>query len=116
MSMSNLAQERRYAYKDYIKWDDNIRYELINGVPYAMAAPSRLHQKVSKKIFRQLDNFLIGKTCYVLKGCDINLSDVFYDIESESDENESAIKQRIIEAMKESGVYTEQIEKIMNSI
>jgi len=61
--MSNLAQKPRYTYADYIKWDDSIRYELIDGVAYAMAAPSRLHQKISGEIFRQLSNFLKGKQC-----------------------------------------------------
>ena len=223
--MSNLAEEIKYTYKDYLRWDGKVRYELIDGVAYAMAAPSRLHQKISGELFRQLSNFLRGKPCEVyhapfavrlnfdsfddkvvepdilvvcdeskfdarsvkgapdfiieilspynikhdtvikfrqyqkagvkeywivdpqyktvevyilkdgkygvgniyrdndiihvhtLKGCQINLADVFYDtIESEFDENESIIKQRIIEAMKENGLYNEQIEKIINSI
>ena len=63
--MSNLAEERGFTYKDYARWDDDIRYELIDGVPYAMASPSRLHQKISGRIFRQLANFLRGKSCEV---------------------------------------------------
>ena len=63
--MGSLAEERRYTYKDYIMWDDEIRYELIDGIAYAMASPSRLHQKISGEIFRQLSNFLKGKTCEV---------------------------------------------------
>lgn len=222
--MSNLAEEKRFTYKDYAKWDDDIRYELIEGVPYAMAAPSRLHQKISGEIFAQLHRFLKGKPCEVysapfdvrlnangfddivvqpdilvvcdeskhdgksvlgapdfiieilspdntqhdkslkfylyqkagvkeywivtpirkivevfilkegkygdgkiyrnddiipvhaLKGCEINLSDVFFGIESESDKNEYAIKQKIIEAMKKNGINEEQIEKIINSM
>jgi len=63
--MNNLAEQKRYTYADYARWKGDIRYELIDGVAYAMAAPSSIHQKVSKKIFRQFDNFLIGKTCEV---------------------------------------------------
>ena len=55
----------KFTYADYIKWDDNTRYELIHGVAYAMAAPTRLHQKISGEIFRQLANFLRGKPCEV---------------------------------------------------
>ena len=63
--MSNLAEQRRYTYADYAAWKGDVRYELIDGAAYAMAAPSSVHQKVSKKIFRQLDNFLTGKPCEV---------------------------------------------------
>ena len=61
--MGNLAEERGYTYADYALWKGDTRYELIDGIAYAMAVPSPLHQKVSKKIFRQLDNFLLGKPC-----------------------------------------------------
>jgi Uma2 family endonuclease len=63
--MGSLAEEKRYAYKDYITWDDQLRYELIDGIAYAMASPSRLHQKISGEIFRQFANFLKGRTCEV---------------------------------------------------
>jgi len=63
--MSNLAEQKRYTYADYAQWDDKTRYELINGIAHAMASPSRLHQKASGEIFRQLSNFLRGKTCEV---------------------------------------------------
>ena len=63
--MSSLAEDRRYTYADYALWKSDVRYELIDGAAYAMAAPSSVHQKVSKKIFRQLDNFLTGKPCEV---------------------------------------------------
>ena len=29
--MSNLAEEKGFGYKDYITWDDGVRYELIDG-------------------------------------------------------------------------------------
>ena len=63
--MGNLAEKIRYTYKDYAKWDTETRYELIDGIPHAMASPSRLHQKVSRELLRQLANFLRGKTCEV---------------------------------------------------
>jgi Uma2 family endonuclease len=61
--MDSLAEERRYTYKDYITWDDDIRYELIDGVAYAMAAPAQFHQEISGELFRQLANFLIVMPC-----------------------------------------------------
>jgi Uma2 family endonuclease len=56
----------RYTYADYLTWDDDIRYELIDGVPYMMAAPSIRHQEISGEIFGLLREFLKGKPCRVL--------------------------------------------------
>ena len=61
----SLLENRRYNYSDYITWDDKERYELIDGVLYAMASPSQAHQEASGEIFRQLSNFLRGKPCKV---------------------------------------------------
>ena len=61
----NLAEDRGYTYADYALWDDGIRYELIDGIAYAMASPSESHQRISRKLLVQLDNFLRGKTCEV---------------------------------------------------
>ena len=56
--------DERYAYADYSAWPEDERWELIDGIAYAMApSPSFVHQSVSKKIFRQLDSFLQGKPC-----------------------------------------------------
>ncbi len=47
-------------------WPDKPRYELIEGVPYAMAAaPSREHQRVSRELLIMIGVFLKGKTCEV---------------------------------------------------
>ena len=56
---------RKYTYKDYLKWDDDIRCELIDGYPYMMSAPTIRHQRISRKLLVQLDTFLQGKTCEV---------------------------------------------------
>jgi len=63
--MNNLAEEKRYTYADYITWGDDIRYELIDGIPYAMASPSRAHQKISVELSGRLWQFLRGKPCEV---------------------------------------------------
>ena len=52
----------RYTYADYITWDDDVRYELVDGVPYAMSAPTEDHQRLSGDLFRQLSTFLYGKS------------------------------------------------------
>ena len=57
-----LPEYRRYTYDDYYSWDDDKRWELIDGVPYAMSAPSRRHQEISGGLHNQLYNFLKGKS------------------------------------------------------
>jgi len=57
------AYDVRYTYADYLKWDDGVRRELIDGVPYLMAAPNRRHQTLSRNLFRQIDRFLEDKIC-----------------------------------------------------
>jgi len=57
--------EKRYTYSDYIQWDDDERWELIDGVPYLMSAPNRRHQEISGNLYTQLRNFLKGKPCKV---------------------------------------------------
>ena len=57
--------EQCFTYADYYSWDDDKRWELIDGVPYEMSAPGRIHQKFSGNLFAVLHNFLRGKTCEV---------------------------------------------------
>jgi Uma2 family endonuclease len=86
--VDNLAEQKRYTYADYMIWKGDIRYEIIDGTAYAMAAPSRLHQKVRVELLRQFANFLRGKLC-------------------------SEIRDKVIRALKASGanITDEQIEK-----
>ena len=58
-------ENRHYTYADYCTWDDDERWELIDGVPYAMAAPLIAHQRVSRDIVMQIGQFLRGKPCEV---------------------------------------------------
>jgi len=72
-----LSPLKRYTYADYITWNDGIRYELFDGVPYikfeqeiggvpsAMAAPAPGHQSIHRELFVQLANFLKGRQCQV---------------------------------------------------
>jgi segregation and condensation protein B len=60
---SAVRKQEYYTYADYLTWDDKVRYELIDGMPYMMASPSQKHQEISGELFRQLGNFLLGKPC-----------------------------------------------------
>ncbi|MEQ1530544.1 MAG: Uma2 family endonuclease [Methylococcales bacterium] len=52
-----------YTYADYCQWPDDERWELIDGVAYAMTGPSRLHQDIVFELGRQIGNHLQGKPC-----------------------------------------------------
>lgn len=61
-----LENNKGFTYKDYLQWDDDQRWELIEGVAFNMTpAPSRKHQQVSMELARQISNFLKGKQCEV---------------------------------------------------
>ncbi len=57
--------EERYTYADYAQWPESEHWELIDGVAYAMAAPSRIHQLMVIKVGSQIDRYLEGKSCDV---------------------------------------------------
>ena len=59
------AYKESYTYADYITWDDNIRCELIDGVPYMMGAPNRVHQTILGNLHGIFWSFLKGKKCEV---------------------------------------------------
>lgn len=55
-----------YTYADYLNWSDEERWELIHGYPYNMSpAPSRRHQEVLGKLYRQVSNYFDHKPCQV---------------------------------------------------
>ena len=61
-----LPEYKRYTYEDYCSWDDDKRWELIDGVPYAMSAPSQAHQEILSILNYLLYDFLKDKPCKVL--------------------------------------------------
>ncbi|MCL1835153.1 MAG: Uma2 family endonuclease, partial [Oscillospiraceae bacterium] len=56
---------RKYTYEDYLNRDDDVRFELIDGVIYLMANPGRAHQEIVGELYFQLAGFLRGKQCKV---------------------------------------------------
>jgi len=59
------AKKERYTFADVLAWDEDERIEIINGEAFMMAPPSRIHQKISMELSRQLANYLEGKKCEV---------------------------------------------------
>ena len=59
-----LKREERFTYGDYLTWDDDERWELIDGVPYNMSpAPAVAHQLILGELYFQFNAWLKGKPC-----------------------------------------------------
>ena len=80
-----VPEYKRHTYADYISWDDSERCELIDGVIYAMSAPSWQHQLISGKLFNQIANSLTGKPCVVFNAP--------FDVRLNADSNDDTVVQ-----------------------
>jgi Uma2 family endonuclease len=61
-----LKTEEYFTYADYLEWDTEERYELIDGVSYLMSpAPTPTHQGILAEVARVIGNFLHKKPCKV---------------------------------------------------
>jgi Uma2 family endonuclease len=77
--------EKYFTYAEYKEWElaEGERYELINGVAYAMSAPAMYHQSILTALTAKFYNFFEGKPCKVYAApIDVRL---FYE-EDESDD------------------------------
>ncbi|HIJ80521.1 MAG TPA: Uma2 family endonuclease [Desulfuromonadales bacterium] len=77
MSLPKIKEEDRFSYADYLTWDDEKRWELIDGEAICMSpGPNRLHQKWLGELFVQFHTHLDGKPCEVfLAPFDVRLPD-----------------------------------------
>jgi Uma2 family endonuclease len=56
--------DQRYTYQDYLTWDDDQRWEIINGYVYSMSpAPNVRHQRISRNMSTVLDLKLSNTKC-----------------------------------------------------
>ena len=60
-----LKKDNNYTYADYCTWPEDERWELINGVAYALSAPSEAHQSVLVELARQISTQIRGLSCKV---------------------------------------------------
>ena len=65
MGLPVRKEDAHYTYRDYKAWPDDERWELIDGVAYAMSGPSRIHQSLSMELGVRFSLFLKGKPCRV---------------------------------------------------
>lgn len=61
----NEPHPKKKTFAEYLTWYDEPRYEIIDGIPYMQAAPSRQHQRIVTQLTGELYAFLKGKTCEV---------------------------------------------------
>ncbi len=84
------ARGRHCTYADYRQWPDDERWELIDGIAYAMApAPTISHQTLAGQLFRQIDQALDGTPCRTL----IAPVDVLLPAANETDEQATTVVQ-----------------------
>lgn len=60
------APLQRFTYEDRESWDSEMRWELIDGVPYAMAGASLLHQSLVGELHVALKLHFKGGSCRVI--------------------------------------------------
>ncbi|EHQ91988.1 Uma2 family endonuclease [Desulfosporosinus youngiae] len=63
--MSLSKQDRKYTYADYLKFPDDERWEIIDGIPYMQSAPTWQHQGISRELMLQFGEYLRDKQCQV---------------------------------------------------
>jgi len=64
--LGHPVEDEFYTYADYSEWDDDVRYELIEGVAYVMGAPTANHQETLMEFAMQFRTHLKGKQCRLL--------------------------------------------------
>ena len=91
--MSNLAikPDQKYTYADYKTWNDEDRFEIINGTVYNMSpSPMRIHQKISINLSSAIKQYLKNKPCQIYAApFDVR----FVDYENQSDDEIEVVVQ-----------------------
>lgn len=63
MDNNAIKNDKVYTYADYLAWPENERWEIIDGVAYAMAPPSTEHQRIAGRLFVEFNIYLRDKPC-----------------------------------------------------
>ena len=65
--------EKFYTYEDYCKFNDEKRREIINGVIYSLASPSKEHEEILVNLLTDFNTYLRDKKCKVYTSFDVRL-------------------------------------------
>ena len=85
--MTSITDRKKITYADYLKIDDNNRYEIFNGELLMVPAPSTSHQSVSRNLEFLIWNYVkqkdLGKVFYaptdvVLDGDEVFQPDIVF--------------------------------------
>lgn len=67
---------QRFTYADYLALPDDKRWEVIDGISYAMGAPTVKHQRILVKLALRFGHYLDEKSCDVfIAPIDVRLND-----------------------------------------
>src|SRR3990170_4397153 len=122
--MTSVTNKKRMTYADYLKIDDNNRYEIFNGELSMVPSPSTDHQNVSRNLEFLIWNFVkqrgLGKVFYAPIDVVFDDDEVFQpDIVFIKSENQSIIGKNaiqgvpdlIVEIVSPSSAFYDTIEK-----
>lgn len=122
--MTSITDRKKITYADYLKIDDNNRYEIFNGELCLVPAPSTNHQSVSRNLEFLIWNFVkqrgLGKVFYAPIDVVFDDDEVFQpDIVFIKSENQSIIGENaiqgipdlIVEIVSPSSTFYDTIEK-----
>ena len=84
-----MRDREHHTYGEYLRWPDEVRYELIDGVAYLKETPTLDHQEIAGEIYCQLANSLQGKSCRAF----ISPLDVRFPKAGEADEQVDTVLQ-----------------------
>jgi Uma2 family endonuclease len=54
----SLDENEQYTYADYVRWFDDVRRELINGIIHVMSAPWTKHARTSQRLYVLIAAFI----------------------------------------------------------
>jgi Uma2 family endonuclease len=77
MPLALKNNTERWTYADYLTWPDDERWEIIDGVAYAMCpAPTTTHQRILRNLGFRINSHLVGKNCELFMApFDVRLAD-----------------------------------------
>ena len=58
-------EDRKYTYADYLKFPNDERWEIIDGIPSMQSAPTWQHQSISRELILQFGGYLSNSQCQV---------------------------------------------------
>lgn len=126
-----IQPDKKYTYADYLTWPDDERWELIEGIPYAMSpAPGMKHQSLSMDLSIIIGSYLKKRSCKVFAApfdvllCEQGTADeeiktvvqpdlvVICDLSKLNPKGCKGAPDLVIEILSESTAYKDQTKKL----